>query len=1042
MLRTAVCLLNVALLPFFWYFYSYYSYHIGVIMLKFIFILFFMWGLQCFAQNGTTFPQLQFKLFEKNDQLPHSAVFSIAEDDDNLLWVGTVDGLTRNDGYRLKNFFRNPKNKEGLGDNTVTGLVCFNHKIYTSSNEGTSYYDCKFKKFHQLDTTLKTNINKEFRVCFLNQGKRLIAFGGQQNYSIDENNKVSSLPITYKNEALKNKLGVYVQILTATVDAHNNIWINSLKRIMQINPTSLEIEQVIDNKELGVQEINSVLAVGNNLWICSNEGILYCYNTVSKKKTTIKSTIIWHKSLTKYRYNNEDWLLVVGAMGYTVINANTNAFIDIKFESEINEVYIDKQNAIWLGTDKGLYYSEKKNTLITNVPINEGLLKTIENKEVGIVKYFISTKDHYYQLLNTGDGAAQYDKNWKFIKAYKSNYNDTTRIAMGGINGIYEYNNYYWVTTWYKGLAKCTKDFKVLKWFDRNILDVNDNTKDTRSIIPISDNNYLVAGYFSLGIFNIKEEVYKKVYTNSANSQNVLPKGIITSVVVVGKECYFGTERLGMYTINLITNKIENVPLQYNNLQITKIILVDSLLWISTSNGLVQYNIKSRKSNTFLRENGLVSDKIYRMDYSKQNNTLWMCSYGGVIAFNTKTYKVNNYNNKVGLNNTVDAVIIDDSGNAVVSNDNYIATFKSQVLEANIEQKKSVITELLVNNENVDWVYDDTTKYIKLSYRKNNIAFHFTLATASGNEEYYYKLNNKWYTSYTGFVQFNNLAPGTYKIYVSNQPIDAVNNDFILITINPPFYNTWWFYGLSILTIGSIFYAFYKVKSNNIRKQIILQKTYEQKLADSEMQTLRSQMNPHFMFNTLNSINSYIIQNKTALASEYLTTFSKLMRSILDLSKQETVPLSKDIGALKMYMELEALRLENKFDYSIVVDQNIDKNSVKIPSLIMQPFVENAIWHGLHNKEAKGNIMIQIKETGEGNLIITIEDDGIGRKAAGALKKEHTNHKSYGIDITTNRLQLLSKSNTVTFTDLYDEKNKSIGTKVTLFLKDLTNNFD
>jgi sensor histidine kinase YesM len=308
------------------------------------------------------------------------------------------------------------------------------------------------------------------------------------------------------------------------------------------------------------------------------------------------------------------------------------------------------------------------------------------------------------------------------------------------------------------------------------------------------------------------------------------------------------------------------------------------------------------------------------------------------------------------------------------------------------------------------------------------------MENAEENNTYYYKLNNEWHSLNIGQIELAGLSPGNYKIYVSNQPKDNAINDFITIIIRPPFYKTWWFLAICLLGIGTILFAFFKVRTNSIRKQTLLQKTYEQKLAESEMQTLRSQMNPHFMFNTLNSINSYIIQNKTALASEYLTTFSKLMRSILDLSKQETVPLSKEIDALKMYIELEALRLENKFDYSISMDKNVDDDATKIPSLIIQPFVENAIWHGLHNKKTHGHIDIKVKETEDHNLLITIEDDGIGRKAASEIKHEYTNHKSYGISITINRVKLLNNKNEVIFTDLYDSNNNAAGTKVTIHL--------
>jgi len=227
-----------------------------------------------------------------------------------------------------------------------------------------------------------------------------------------------------------------------------------------------------------------------------------------------------------------------------------------------------------------------------------------------------------------------------------------------------------------------------------------------------------------------------------------------------------------------------------------------------------------------------------------------------------------------------------------------------------------------------------------------------------------------------------------------------------------------------------VLYLFYKNRIHNLKNQ----KSYEEKIKDAEMKTLRSQMNPHFVFNTLNSINSYIIQNKTNLASDYLTTFSKLMRSILDLSKHESISLEKELKTLTLYLELEALRLEHKFDYSITVDTAIDQEFIKIPPLIIQPFVENAIWHGLHAKKESGIIDINVRETEEDVLLITITDDGIGRKAAALTKNKNTEHKSYGIAITIERLQLLNPKNQVQIIDLYADDQTSLGTKVELTL--------
>jgi LytS/YehU family sensor histidine kinase len=333
-------------------------------------------------------------------------------------------------------------------------------------------------------------------------------------------------------------------------------------------------------------------------------------------------------------------------------------------------------------------------------------------------------------------------------------------------------------------------------------------------------------------------------------------------------------------------------------------------------------------------------------------------------------------------------------------------------------------------------------KTIEILPYEKQVKIHFGIFNYTApalNKFYYYieGIQNDWQECKDGNIEFFKLSAGKYTLHVKAAITNASGKnteDILYITIKPYWYQTNWFKALLALLLLLLVIGFIIIRSKQIRKKEKIKNFYENKMLHLEMQSLRSQMNPHFMFNTLNSINSYIIQNKTALASEYLTTFSKLMRSILDLSKQETVTISKEIGALKMYIELEALRLENKFDYNIIIDRNVDEESIKIPSLIIQPFVENAIWHGLHNKNTQGHIDIHVKETAEYHLIITIEDDGIGRKASATIKQEQVKHKSYGIDITLSRIKLLNEHNSVTFTDLYDAKNNAAGTRVTILL--------
>ncbi len=227
-----------------------------------------------------------------------------------------------------------------------------------------------------------------------------------------------------------------------------------------------------------------------------------------------------------------------------------------------------------------------------------------------------------------------------------------------------------------------------------------------------------------------------------------------------------------------------------------------------------------------------------------------------------------------------------------------------------------------------------------------------------------------------------------------------------------------------------------KVKTDLLLKES-MERNFQMKLADSEMQALRAQMNPHFLFNCLNSINSFIIKNEQEQATEYLSKFSKLIRRVLNNSKEPKVTLGNEIETLKLYIELEALRFNNTFEYSIIIQPNVEIDYLEIPPLIIQPYVENSIWHGLmHKKEGIGKLTITIEQE-EDHIEVTIEDNGIGRDAAAQLKsKSAEKRKSYGMNITSERLKNSINSTIETshveVIDLKDSEDNSIGTKVVI----------
>ena len=216
-----------------------------------------------------------------------------------------------------------------------------------------------------------------------------------------------------------------------------------------------------------------------------------------------------------------------------------------------------------------------------------------------------------------------------------------------------------------------------------------------------------------------------------------------------------------------------------------------------------------------------------------------------------------------------------------------------------------------------------------------------------------------------------------------------------------------------------------------------VQTNFDRKIAETEMTALRAQMNPHFIFNCLNSIKLYTLENDSQTASEYLTIFSQLIRLVLENSQSEQVTLQKELETLRLYIELEAMRFKSKVHYEINVDSAIDQQFTEIPPLLLQPYVENAIWHGLMHKKEGGNIKIDVSQPSEHLLYIEITDNGVGRELAATYKsKSATRQKSYGLKMTSERIdiinQLYKTQANVNIIDLKDAMNNATGTKVTI----------
>ena len=414
---------------------------------------------------------------------------------------------------------------------------------------------------------------------------------------------------------------------------------------------------------------------------------------------------------------------------------------------------------------------------------------------------------------------------------------------------------------------------------------------------------------------------------------------------------------------------------------------------------------------------------------------IWLGCEEGLYRYNPKTNSSVRISKKDGLasNNVIYGFLM--------SNDLlYFSTEKKvQQLDIHALQKLKLFNNLKITGIKIDGQYlpdlPDKMSFPEASAQQIDIYFSVLNFWGKDKVKYRYHFGDEAWNELGNDPRISlvKLRQGNYNIFI--EAYDDLDENYakslqLQLRIIPPFYKTIWFFMLSGLCLSAIAFGISRYLIHREKETGILMK----KAKEIENKMLRSQMNPHFLFNSMNSINSFIIQNKKEEASAYLTLFSKLIRKILDNSRKDLITLKDELDTIRLYLDLEAVRLDHKFDYSISIDKTIDKDDIEIPALVLQPFLENAVWHGIHPKMGNGFIEIVIgREQCDNNccLNIKIEDDGIGRQAA-ARKKKETLHKSHGLDITLERLQMSDARNKVELIDLYDDNNAPAGTLVKL----------
>ncbi len=751
---------------------------------------------------------------------------------------------------------------------------------------------------------------------------------------------------------------------------------------------------------------NSILVEKtNNGLIISSKFSNYCYffanNQFIKQTIDIKNTIVQNLSWC----NGKNWLCTT--TGIIAIDNNSNSKKEFFKDVNISYIYKTKNNNYWISTlTDGLFYIEDFDTQL--IRSNESLTSLcFKNNQL-----FIGTKN---------------DK----ILTFKENQFQT--IYTGKDNhqmGQLFYDNYS------NQLFFTSSKFGML---DKNLRLVATLPMAVKSVYSV-DNKYLAyAASSSSGIFKTNTTTISpwdnafdaKVVSKKLPYSNLLinAKGKATVYDSINKTIYYATNN-GLFYLDVKGIPIE-LKYQNTSLNISKLSCKKGRLY-ACNGDLKLFQIQNKKLSEIDFPKNIKKDNIEKAII--KDDLLFLITNKYIFEYNLTSQDLKQV---IHINSNIEI-------NDVILKDNryYISTNRGLIIKKQEVYQRTnpafAIKTIKVNNQVFDKLDLDD-----LAYDENNIQIHYSILSPTPFEEHelLYRINEShWQKAdiLNPELVLNSLNHGKYTVEF------ALNSDFkntkkIYFTIHRPFWLRFPFViGASLLVLGLIYGLYRKnIKKIEKRNQMVLDKINLEKNANqSKLKAIKSQMNPHFFYNALNTLQSYILSNEKKEAIEYLSKFSNLTRTILEMTEKDWISVAEEVKTLKLYLDIEKGRFEDDFQYEIIVDPKIDDETSRIPSMLLQPFVENAIKHGLLHKVGIKVLIISFDKEAK-NIKISIDDNGIGRQKSSELNQiKNKMHQSFATDALQNRINLLNQYNhqdiTITITDKYNTTQQPSGTIVVL----------
>ncbi len=901
-----------------------------------------------------------------NEGLPSNEVYQILQDNFGYIWIGSDAGLYKYDGFKFipyVNSKQNGKSISFLTKDSYDRIWCKNFYGQIYRVEGDSLrliYNKKIsepsKPYFSIDNQNQLWLTDNRSVyIYSDKGDSLRFFEIARDSSLGE-----------IKEIYHSKNNIYFSFETGGIgytDANG-------QNLQMLKDLSMPKDAFVSKSEI-------IESDGNLFWFSewqSQNREYYVYKIGAKLKEMYHSFAIDGKERIHSININNNQLWANSSNGSFLIGGDSepNAYDTLFKGIPVSWQFVDREGLTWFST------------------LNKGIFVVPDMK----IRFITS---------NIGSTIVK-------IIAY-----DKSNLVFGSYNGdVYQYSIE-------KNLVKKIYTDPLKKFI---------NVKSIKFYPP-----YLIVARGKLCIINTKTgETCYPPFSNIRDltlvNDTLYMVNPVRGIKISLKDCYKWTDGRPEYLFNggrevefdeannRMLFSVEDKILSYSNQQLKDFKINDEnvtasclsyddgMMWIGTLNQGLFGMLGDKLAYHIYKDHGIKENHIRLVESSL--NYVWIITNQSIYRISKQTQIITEFGGGL-LGSPADVLDIE-----IVSGQVYLATNHGTLcFHENIATHSDITPNIKFTTVTVNGIKYDEGRALKLDYTNKNISIHFS-STLFGNKnvfDYRYRisgLNNHWtyVSSSTPYVNFPQLPPGEYRFDVQAYHSNGKNSSIISlpIIVTSPFWLKWWFYAFAFiaLTLLLVFVFYSRLRVLKRRSEL------KQNLIQSQLTALKSQMNPHFFFNTLNSLQDLILLKDLKQTNYYLGKFSTLMRMVLNVSEKNEISLREEIELLDIYLELEKLRFGDEFLYEINASKITNQHEITIPPLLLQPFVENAIKHGLLHK--KGDKKLTIEFEYDNHLICVITDNGVGRtKSAEINNRQQRGHKSFATGATIKRIDLLNK---------------------------------